>query len=112
MNSPIWVRKNIGKASKKPGLPYPDPMAFKKWVEKTIGKPSQVDSVILIGMTTDCCVLCTAQQLSFMGYKIRILKEATDTYSGKQSEKNHILTRRPLTNWAKAITWKELKPKL
>lgn len=112
MNSPIWIRENIGDGTKEPGLPYQDPQAFTKWLDEMVGKPNEVDQVVLFGLTADCCVLCTAQELTFRGYKVRMLKEAVDTYSGSQEEKETILNNPPLTNWAEVISWDELKIKL
>ncbi|MEK6906984.1 MAG: hypothetical protein AABW45_00475 [Nanoarchaeota archaeon] len=112
MNSPIWTRKNIGNPNKKPGLPYQDPKAFKKWLNLTIGKPKEVKEIVLIGQTIDCCVISTAQELNWHAYKVSILKEATDTYSGSQKEKEIILNNPPLTNWAEVISFKDLKKKL
>jgi len=112
MNSPIWTRENIGNPNKKPGLPYQDPKAFTQWLNSTIGKPEEVDEVALIGLTLDCCVFCTAQELRWCGYKVKILKEATDTYSGNLQEKEMILSNPPLLNWAKVISWNELKERL
>ena len=90
MNSPLWVRDNIGDPTKQPGLPYQDPKKFSEWIEKIIGKPEDTE-VVLVGLTLDCCVLCTAQELNFRGYKVKILKEAVDAYSGEQSEKKHFV---------------------
>ena len=112
MNSPVWTRKNIGLANKKPGLPFQDTNAFDKWLNKNVGKPKDLDEVVLIGLTSDCCVLCTAQELSWRGYNVKILEEAVDNYSGNPQEKTQILYNPPLTNWAKAISWKTLKGKL
>jgi len=109
MNSPIWTRENIGDANGKPGLPFQDPKAFTKWLNSTVGTPEEVDSIVLIGLTIDCCVFCTAQELTWRGYTVKILKEAVDAYSGKQEETNMILTNPPLLNWAKVISWEELK---
>jgi len=108
MNSPIWIRKNIGNPKNKPGLPYQDTKKFTRWLNTTIGKPTDVDEVILIGLTIDCCVFCTAQELKW-GYKVRILKEAVYAYSGNQKEKIQILNNKPLRNWAKHIMWNEFK---
>lgn len=66
-------------------------------------------TVMLIGLTVDCCVLCTAQELSFRGYTVKILEEATDSYSGDFQEKMDILDNKPLKNWAERISWEELK---
>lgn len=109
MNSPIWTRKHIGDATKKPGLPYQDPKAFTQWLNSTIGKPQVIEKIILIGLTIDCCIFCTAQELKFRGYPVHILREAVDTYSGNPQEKNMILSNPPLLNWAKVISWDALK---
>lgn len=111
MNSPIWTRKNIGIANKKPGLPYQDPEAFIKWLYATVGKPEEAE-IVLIGLTVDCCVFCTAQELNWQAYNVKILKEGVDAYSGDQKEKEMILNNLPLTNWATVISWDELKKKL
>lgn len=79
-HSPEWVREHGGDASKKPGLPYQDPAAFTTWLKNTIGSPKEAGDVILIGLTLDCCVLQTAQQLHFRGYNVSILKEGSDIY--------------------------------
>lgn len=109
MNSPIWTRANIGNPDKKPGLPYQDPKAFTGWLNSTVGKPPDVDEVVLMGLTIDCCVFCTAQELKFRGYRVKILREAVDVYSGNPQEKEMILNNYPLLNWAKVISWDELK---
>lgn len=111
MNSPIWVRDNIGDPEKKPGLPIQSPHAFTAWLTTHVGKPGQT-TVVLVGLTLDCCVLCTAQELSFRGYEVRVLEEATDTFSGDQQEKKQILHNPPLSNWAGTITWNTLQKKL
>ncbi len=109
MNSPIWTRDNIGDSTKEPGLPYQDPQAFTNWLNSTIGTPQEVDEVVLIGLTIDCCVFCTAQELTFRAYNVKVLKEGVDVYSGKPEEKEMILNNYPLHNWAKVITWSELQ---
>jgi len=111
MNSPIWTRENIGMPNKKPGIPYQNPKAFTDWLNYSVGKPEDVDEIVLIGLTLDCCVFSVAQELCWRGYKVKILKEAVDTYSGKSEEKEMILNNPPLLNWAKAISWNELKQK-
>lgn len=100
-------KKNIGNPSKAPGIPYQDTNAFTNWLNSTIGKPEEIKKVILIGLTIDCCVLCTAQELRFRGYKVYVLKEGVDTYWG--SGKEEIINNYPLKNWAKPISWEELK---
>lgn len=109
MNSPIWTRENIGDPAKKPGLPYQDTQAFTAWLNKVIGRPDEVDMVVLIGLTADCCVFCTAQELRFRGYTVRMLEEGVDVLSGDPDEKKMILSNRPFLNWAKLITWDEVR---
>jgi nicotinamidase-related amidase len=108
MNSPIWRRAHGGVADQPPGQPYPDPTAFTEWLTTTVGPPKDGGEIILIGLTLDCCVLCTAQELSFRGYRVRFLVEAVDTYNGSQEEKQAIL-KVPLANWGRPIEWEEFK---
>lgn len=108
MNSPIWVRENIGQGHLPPGLPYQDPERFTKWLKSTVGGPESVDFVALIGLTIDWCVFCAAQELRWRGYEVRVVKEGTDAVDGDEAYKKQILTRSPLLNWASVITWDEL----
>lgn len=110
MNSPVWVRKNIGKSNSKPGLPYSDPKAFGKWLDTNIGNSEKVIPV-LIGLTIDCCVLSTAQELSWRGYCPLVLREAVDHFSGKIKDRDRVLET-PVSNWAKVVDWKTLKRRL
>jgi nicotinamidase-related amidase len=87
MNSPVWIRENRGNALAQPGLPYPDPLAFSGWLQRVIGSPQEVEQLILIGLTLDCCVLCKAQELSFRAYSVKFLIEGVDTFSGSLQEK-------------------------
>jgi nicotinamidase-related amidase len=107
LNSPVWVRENIGDATRPPGAPYPDPAAFTRWARVVAGEPDQA-TVVLIGLTLDYCVLCTAQEFRFRGYDIRVLMEGVDTYEGTAEEKDTLLAS-VVQNWAKAITFDELK---
>lgn len=109
MNSPIWIRENIGMPDSKPGIPYQDSKRFESWLERAIGKPQEEVGIVLFGLTADCCVLCTAQELNFRGYDVYILEEATDTYSGSLEEKEMVLNNPPLTNWTKKISWEKIK---
>jgi nicotinamidase-related amidase len=109
MNSPAWVRENIGDPDREPGIPYPDPRGLSAWLESSIGSPGEAGPVVLFGLTLDRCVLCTAQELRFRGYNVRILAEGTDTASGSQEEKRYLLEHPPVTYWARPITWGELK---
>jgi len=109
MNSPIWVRENIGKGHLPPGLPYQDPEGFTKWLKGTVGSPESIDLVALIGLTIDRCVFCAAQELRWRGYDVKIVEEGTDVVGGDEIYKKQILTKSPLLNWASVVTWNELK---
>ena len=87
MNSPIWIRDNIGEKDKKAGLPFPDSKAFGKWIDENIGKPEEIIPVIF-GLTIDCCVLSTIQEFRWRGYEPIIIREAVDHASGKEEDKN------------------------
>ncbi len=108
MNSPAWTRANGGIAGKIAGLPAPDPTGFTEWLSTTIGSPQQVDEIVLIGLTLDCCVLCTAQELSYRAYKVRFLYEGVDTFSGNEEDKRWLL-KTLLPNWGQSISWDEFK---
>lgn len=109
MNSPIWTRENIGKANAEPGLPYQDPDQFTEWLLRTVGQPDSLDFVTLFGLTADWCLLCTAQELSWRGYAVKILEQGTDVVNGDEEYKRQLLTKSPLLNWASVISWCELK---
>ena len=101
-NSPIWVRDNSG-------LPYQDPKKFDDWLYTTIGHPNNSFEIILIGIALDCCIFCTAQELTWRGYKVKILEEATDVYSGDIKKKLSVLNSEILLRWSSIITWEEYK---
>ena len=107
MNSPIWVRENIGNTDREPGLPYPDPESFTKWLTKNVGNPETVIPV-LIGLTADCCVLSTSQELNWRGFYPIVLKEGVDHASGKLEDRDRVLDS-PVSNWARVINWSEIK---
>ncbi len=104
MNSPVWVRENGGQAGEKPGLPHPDTAAFLSWLHQTIGRPDEVSAVVLIGLTLDCCVMCTGQELSYRAYPVRFLIEGVDAFSGDPLEKASLL-KTPLSNWGEGLSW-------
>lgn len=108
MNSPIWIRENIGEKEKEPGIPYPDSEKFKKWLEENIGSPTEVIPVIF-GLTIDCCVLSTTQELRWRGYEPIIIKEAVDHASGKEEDKQAVLEKSALRWWARSMSWEEFK---
>ena len=107
LNSPSWTRDNAGDPDSDPGPPRPDPEGFSKWLEKGVGRPGEND-IVLFGLTLDCCVFCTAQELAFRGYRVCILSEGTDTRSGDQNEKKYLLNNPPLIYWASPINLAEM----
>lgn len=108
MHSPVWVRENGGVAEKMPGEPYQDPNGFTSWLATVVGSPQENHTIILIGLTLDCCVLCTAQELFFRGYRVRFLIEAVDCYNGSQEEKQALFNT-PLANWGKPVSWQDIR---
>jgi nicotinamidase-related amidase len=108
MNSPIWTRDNIGNPNAEPGIPYPDGNLFQKWLDQMVGPMNSKVEVVLFGLTSDCCVLSTAQELCWRGYKVYILKEAVDNYSGDHAEKEMVLNNPPLKNWVQIVSWSDI----
>jgi nicotinamidase-related amidase len=111
MNSPVWIREHRGDASRPGGIPYPDPLSFSGWLKRVIGLPQEVEQVILIGLTLDCCVLCTAQELSFRAYPVKFLIEGVDAFSGSPVEKQTLFNS-PASNWGQPISWAQAKEAL
>ncbi len=87
--------------------PYVAATAFSGWLTRTIGPAGLGLEVALIGLTLDCCVLSTAQDLYYRGYKPFFLIEAVDTYNGTKDEKD-LLFKTPLSMWGQPIHWNEL----
>ena len=83
---------------------------FGEWLEENIGKPGETTPIVF-GLTIDCCVLSTLQELSWRGYYPSVLYEAVDHYSGKPEDKEMVL-KSTATNWAKIVHWKDLEKKL
>ncbi len=106
MNSPIWIRENIGIKDKKPGQPYPDSKVFGKWINDNIGVPGEVRPIIF-GLTVDCCVLSTVQEFRWRGYNPIIIREAVDHASGSEADKNLVLEKTALRWWAEVLDWVE-----
>ena len=105
--SPDWIRVNLGLPNKKPGKIYQESAEFTNWLNNTIGLPSET-AITLIGLTLDCCVLCTAQQLYFRGYKVYFLEEGVDLSDPTQLDKHKILRNNIFIKWANPINWQNL----
>lgn len=111
MNSPVWVRDNIGQVDKEPGVPYQDPEKFSKWIAENIGELDDVTPV-LFGLTVDCCVLSVAQEFCWRGMRPIIIIEATDHSSGREEDKIAVLEKSALRWWSTPMHWEEFKSKL
>jgi hypothetical protein len=68
LNSPIWIRENIGDPARPPGSPYSEPSSFTRWAYTVVGWPEEV-MVVLIGLTLDCCVLCNSSGIPVPGLR-------------------------------------------
>ena len=106
MNSPIWTRRPAWNQKKEPEVPHAAPEGFSEWTKNVLGTGT---TVVLMGLTLDCCVLCTTQELNWRGYTVKILREGTDVYSGSKDDKEWILSHPPITNWAEPISWRSFK---
>jgi nicotinamidase-related amidase len=111
MNSPNWTRENAGIADKPAGEPYVAAAAFSDWLNRAIGPGNNGLEVALIGLTLDCCILSTAQELYYRGYRVFFVVEAVDTYNGTQEEKE-FLFRTPLSMWGQPVRWNELRKRM
>ncbi|MBN1538859.1 MAG: isochorismatase family protein [Candidatus Thermoplasmatota archaeon] len=109
MNSPVWTRNGIGDPSAQPGEPFPDPNGFGEWLTDHVGGRNDVLKVVLFGLTADCCVLSTVQELKWRGYDVNVLSEATDMRSGDPEEKELFLNTSPFIFWGSAIRWVDLQ---
>lgn len=103
MNSPTWIRENGGAMGFPTYEPYPDPDKFIDWCD---GSFTPRESIALIGLTVDCCVLCTAMELSYQGYHPVVVSDATDAYDGTKETKDTAL--RVISNWAEVKTSKQV----
>ncbi|MFO8051023.1 MAG: cysteine hydrolase family protein [Thermoplasmatota archaeon] len=108
MNSPLWTRENAGRPDVGPGPPYPDTDGFDGWLVENLGRPDDTERVHVFGLTADCCVLCTVQELRFRGYEPVVISDATDVRSGDPKEKELFLSRPPFTYWGRSETFNEL----
>ena len=106
-SSPVWVREHGGDPGREPGLPYPDHRAFGEWLGATVGAPETDAEVVLVGLTVDGCVLSALQELRYIGYRVRVLAEATDTFSGDAGEKDFLLTK-VIPYWGQPVAWGQL----
>lgn len=108
--SPTWTREGGGKVDSVPGVPFPSPDSFNRWLDDTIGPPSSELELVLIGLVLEVCVLSTLQELKYRGYRAKVLFEGVDTYSGNLGHKKGLFeTLFPF--WGEPIYWEELQRK-
>ncbi|SEN97557.1 cysteine hydrolase family protein [Paenibacillus sp. OV219] len=104
--SPVWIREGAGEVSDLPGIPYPSPNGFDRWLSETIGPPSSEHEIVLIGLVFEICVLSTLQELHHRGYRAKVLFEAVDTYTGNADQKKGLFeTLFPF--WGSPLYWDE-----
>ncbi len=96
-----WVRKNGGISDSVTGLPFPDWAALEAWTRIHLGPLGS--TVIMFGLTLDCCVMRAAQDLRDLGYRIEIVIDATDTYRGTAENKEAVLRSDVFRNFASFI---------
>src|SRR3990167_4461183 len=106
MNSPIWIRDNIGNKNANPGLPYADSKAFGDWVKRNVGSPRETMPVIF-GLTIDCCVLSTIAEFRWRGYEPIVIRETVDHSSGKIKDRDVVLDKTAIRWWANVMNWDE-----
>jgi nicotinamidase-related amidase len=56
----------------------------------------------------EICVLSTLQELKYRGYRVKVLVEGVDTFSGDVEQKR-LFCATLFPFWGKAITWSDLK---
>ncbi|MEN8190093.1 MAG: hypothetical protein ABFS19_09625 [Thermodesulfobacteriota bacterium] len=105
-HSPAWVREKSEKGDAEPGLPVPDPAGLDSWFSRLLGPPDEELRIVLIGLTLDCCILSTAQELHFRGYHVRYLVEAVDTYDGSIPARDFLL-RTTMASWGEPLSWRK-----
>jgi nicotinamidase-related amidase len=105
--SPAWIRKGGGEAETPPGVPYPAPHAFSKWLIDTIGPPTQENEIVIVGLMLEICVLATLQELHHRGYRAKVLFEGVDTYSSSTQQKQ-LLFEILFPFWGQALYWQEI----
>lgn len=103
MNNPTWVRRDEPNGRAILSSPECKPSAFTKWVHSQFGPPSPDSAVIVFGLTLDCCVLCTVQELYYRGYRVMVLEDGVDSYNS--AENKTYLLNTVISNWAGIITW-------
>jgi len=104
MNSPAWSRAGAGKPVLSAGTPYPDPSGFDSWLKRVVGSSDVTPEVALIGLVLDCCVLATAAELYYRGYRVYYIIEGVDTAHGDPEEKA-VLFGTALSMWGAPLGW-------
>lgn len=108
MHNPTWVRKNGGMIEANPGLPFPNPDLFTKWLQNNIGFPSPNLEVVIFGETLDVCIYSLSQELYFRGYKVSVIFEATDPMNERLDYKETLAFYSGLTLYSSIINFEEL----
>ncbi len=98
-NSPNFVRENNGE------MPVEKPLEFKHWLDVNIGDPSQIGYVLVLGMGLESSIALIGNEMAKYGYKIRILKEGTESTNKNKKYTDFMLDKFPLVSWGKIINF-------
>lgn len=98
-NSPNFVREKNGE------MPVEKPIEFKHWLDVNIGDPSQIGYVLILGMGLEASITMIGHQMSKYGYKIKILKEGTESTNKNKKYTDFMLDKFPLVSWGKVVTF-------
>ncbi len=100
-----WVKATPSPAWTHPG--DADSAGFSDWLTSTVGSPGPDCEVVVVGLMLEVCVLSTLQELTYRGYRPKILFEGVDTGSGDIEQKK-LLFDALFPFWATPIHWNEL----
>jgi nicotinamidase-related amidase len=86
-----------GHAFKKEALPIPGEPVFQKHVNsafigtelETYLRGHDIDSLVLVGMTTDQCVSTTARMAANLGFAVTVVEDATATFEREGPDGKH-----------------------
>lgn len=98
-NSPNFIREKNGE------MPVEKPIEFKHWLDVNIGDPSQIGYVLILGMELESSITMIGHQMSKYGYKIKILKEGTESTNKNKKYTDFMLDKFPLVSWGKIVTF-------
>ena len=102
MHNPTWIRQEQDGAPKQPTQ---KPEAFDNWLSENI----ETKTVVLFGLTAECCLLNVAQELYFRGYEVYCVYEATDPMNERIGNKENIMFYSSVALYMKTINFEGFK---